>query len=52
MPNSPRKAKDEYFSKRIPGAQYLDLDKVASPNDLGLKHMMPSPQTFADACGM
>jgi len=52
MPNSPRKAKDEFLAKRIPGAQYLDLDEVASPNQLGLKHMMPSPQTFANACGM
>jgi len=52
MPNSPRKAKDEFLAKRIPGAQYLDLDEVASPNQLGLKHMMPSPQSFAKACGM
>ena len=52
MPNSPRKAKDEFLAKRIPGAQFLDLDEVASPNELGLKHMMPSPQTFAHACGM
>jgi thiosulfate/3-mercaptopyruvate sulfurtransferase len=51
MPNAPRNAKDEFLSRRIPSAQYLDLDEVASPNALGLKHMMPSPQTFADACG-
>ncbi|EPQ60927.1 Rhodanese-like protein [Gloeophyllum trabeum ATCC 11539] len=50
MPASPRKAKDEFLLKRIPGAQFLDLDEVASPNELGLKHMMPSSRQFADAC--
>ena len=52
MPNSPRNAKAEYLSKRIPGSQFLDLDEVASPHDLGLKHMMPDNKTFALACGM
>ena len=52
MPNSPRNAKAEYLSKRIPGSQFLDLDEVASPHDLGLKHMMPDSKTFALACGM
>ncbi|KAF8922322.1 Rhodanese-like domain-containing protein [Mucidula mucida] len=37
-------------SKRIPGAQFLDLDGVASSHELGLKHMMPSGSVFADAC--
>jgi thiosulfate/3-mercaptopyruvate sulfurtransferase len=50
MPNSPRNARDEFLSKRIPDSQYLDLDYVASPHELGLKHMMPSARTFADAC--
>ncbi|KAJ7597280.1 Rhodanese-like domain-containing protein [Mycena floridula] len=51
MPNSPRNAWSEYLSKpRIPGAQYLDLDQVASPNELGLKHMMPSEELFSSAC--
>ena len=52
MPNSPRNAKAEFLSKRIPGSQFLDLDEVASSHDLGLKHMMPDSQTFALACGM
>ncbi len=52
MPNSPRNAKNEFSQKRIPGAQYLDLDEVASPHELGLKHMMPDGETFAKACGM
>jgi len=51
MPNSPRKSKQEFIEKRLPGAQFLDLDEVASPNELGLKHMMPDSQTFARACG-
>ncbi|KAK7463824.1 hypothetical protein VKT23_005761 [Stygiomarasmius scandens] len=50
MPNSPRNGHDEFLNKRIPDARFLDLDKVASPHSLGLKHMMPSERTFADAC--
>ncbi|KAJ4489519.1 Rhodanese-like domain-containing protein [Lentinula edodes] len=50
MPNSPRKAYDEFQKRRLPGAQFLDLDKVASSHELGLKHMMPSAVQFADAC--
>ncbi|PPR01175.1 hypothetical protein CVT24_006051 [Panaeolus cyanescens] len=50
MPNSPRKSKQEFLDKRIPESQFLDLDEVASPNELGLKHMMPDNQTFARAC--
>jgi 3-mercaptopyruvate sulfurtransferase SseA len=51
MPNSPRSAREEYKKTHIPGAQYLDLDEVASSNELGLKHMMPSGEQFAHACG-
>lgn len=51
MPNTPRNASKEFIEKRIPGARYLDLDEVATPNGLGLKHMMPSAQVFADAVG-
>ncbi|KAG2045198.1 Rhodanese-like domain-containing protein [Suillus americanus] len=50
MPNSPRKANEEFQEKRIPGAQFLDLDEVSSPHELGLKHMIPSERHFADAC--
>ncbi|KAI9512669.1 Rhodanese-like domain-containing protein [Russula earlei] len=49
MPNSPRSASKEFIEKRIPGARYLDLDEVAAPNELGLKHMMPGARVFADA---
>ena len=51
MPNSPRNAKQEFTSKRIPGSHFLDLDEVASSHELGLKHMMPDKHTFAHACG-
>jgi thiosulfate/3-mercaptopyruvate sulfurtransferase len=51
MPNSPRNASKEFVERHIPGAGYLDLDGVAAPNELGLKHMMPSAQVFSDALG-
>lgn len=51
MPNTPRNARQEFASRRLPGAQFLDLDEVASPHALGLKHMMPTEQVFSDACG-
>jgi len=50
MPNSPRKARDEFLSKRVGGAKFLDLDEIASPSELGLMHMMPNETVFADAC--
>ncbi|KAK2462091.1 hypothetical protein APHAL10511_006554 [Amanita phalloides] len=50
MPNSPRNARQEFVSRRLPGAHFLDLDQVASSHELGLKHMMPSGRVFADAC--
>jgi thiosulfate/3-mercaptopyruvate sulfurtransferase len=51
MPNSPRNAFREFLERRIPGSRYLDLDEVAAPNELGLKHMMPSAQVFSNALG-
>lgn len=51
MPNSTRNAKAEHAGRRIPDSQFLDLDDVASPHELGLKHMMPTPKIFTDACG-
>ena len=51
MPNSPRRGGEEYKTKHLPGARFLDLDAVASPHELGLKHMLPSPEQFAKACG-
>ena len=51
MPNIPRNPYKEFVEKHIPGARYLDLDKVATPNKLGLKHMMPSAEVFSEALG-
>ncbi|KAB5593008.1 Vacuolar H+-ATPase V1 sector subunit C [Ceratobasidium theobromae] len=52
MPNltPPRSGYEEWKRRRIPGARYIDLDKVASPHPLGLKHMMPSGEVLAKAC--
>lgn len=55
MPNIPRRPKEEFESVRLPNARFLDIDEVATRTEegasLGLKHMMPSPETFARACG-
>jgi len=50
MPNLPRKPYEEFLACRIRGARFLDLDHVASLHELGLKHMMPPSQVFANAC--
>lgn len=50
MPNSPRKADQEYLARHIPSSRFLDIDHVASSHPLNLAHMMPEPQTFAKAC--
>lgn len=51
MPNSPRKAREDFLKKRLPQARFLDLDEVAKEHELGLKHMMPEPEVFAKYCG-
>ena len=51
MPNSPRKAREEFLKKRLPRARFLDLDEVAKEHELGLKHMIPDPEVFAKFCG-
>ncbi|KAG8709585.1 hypothetical protein FRC09_000580 [Ceratobasidium sp. 395] len=50
MPNVARSGLKEWKLRRLPGARFLDLDLVAAPNELGLKHMMPSGKDFAKAC--
>ncbi|GJJ08834.1 hypothetical protein Clacol_003053 [Clathrus columnatus] len=54
MPNVPRNPKQEFEGIRLPDARFLDIDQVATHTEegaaLGLKHMMPSPETFARAC--
>lgn len=51
MPNVLRKGREEFISRRLPKARFIDLDEVADSHELGLKHMMPSPDVFAKACG-
>jgi len=55
MPNSQRSALAEYLQgPRIPGARRFDLDEVAEigldKNPLSLTHMLPSGETFGEAC--
>ena len=54
MPNSPRRPKEEFAAVRIPRARFLDIDDVARRTEngekLGLSHMMPEPEVFAQAC--
>ncbi|EIW86515.1 Rhodanese-like protein [Coniophora puteana RWD-64-598 SS2] len=50
MPGTPRSPREEHSKERIRGSQFLNLDEVANQHELGLKHMMPSPRVFADAC--
>jgi len=55
LPVEGRDPVKEYNEKRIPGAQFLDLDDVAtitSVEDIPLKHMMPDGPTFAESCCM
>lgn len=55
MPNldPPRSGAREFQAgERLKGvAGFFDLDTVAAPHELGLKHMLPSGQQFAEACG-
>lgn len=39
-----------YQAGHIPGARYFDIDEIAAP-DTALKHMLPSPATFAAKVG-
>ncbi|KAI9057187.1 Rhodanese-like protein [Trametes sanguinea] len=50
MPNSPRKAAEEFLRAHVPSARFINLDEVAAPHPLSLSHMMPDPATFAQAC--
>ena len=52
MPTSPRNADAEYASgPRLPKALRWNHDQIASlDHPLGLPHMLPSPETFKQAC--
>lgn len=55
MPNldPPRSGAHEFQAgERLKGVTgFFDLDTIAASHPLGLKHMLPSGQQFADACG-
>jgi thiosulfate/3-mercaptopyruvate sulfurtransferase len=48
MPASGRNGRDEYSKAHIPGARFLDIDKVADKSDPA-PHMMPSAANFGAA---
>ena len=48
LPGSGRDARAEYVSKRLPRAQFFDLEAVADRSS-ALPHMAPSPEQFASA---
>lgn len=47
VPGSPVSGAENYAKERIPSARFFDLDAIASPHPLGLKHMLPTPELFA-----
>jgi 3-mercaptopyruvate sulfurtransferase SseA len=47
VPGSPSSGAENYSKERIPRARFFDLDLVSSPHPLGLKHMLPTAETFA-----
>lgn len=52
IPNSPRKAHEDFLKNRWPQACFLDLKEVVKEHELGLKHtMIPDPGAFTKLCG-
>ncbi len=50
MPGSPIDGRDLYEQRRIDGAVYFDIDRIADP-DSALPHMLPSETAFEKAAG-
>lgn len=50
LPAQNRDGRAEFDEIRIPGAVYFDIDEI-SDRDSPLPHMLPSPDTFAQAVG-
>lgn len=46
LPAQKRDAKAEFAARRIPGAQFFDIDEIADTAS-PLPHMLPSPEKFA-----
>ena len=42
--------RDSYMAGHIPGAVFFDINAIADP-DTDLPHMLPTPESFADAAG-
>ncbi len=50
LPTANRDPRAEYEAAHIPGAQFYDIDGIATPNT-GLPHMAASPVLFAELVG-
>jgi len=50
LPSANRNGRAEYLAAHIPGAVFFDIDLIAERAS-GLPHMLPSPETFAQAVG-
>ena len=50
MPNDPRNVHEAYQASHLPGAVFLDIDKVSSASEAH-PHLMPSAQTMASWLG-
>ena len=50
LPAAKRGAHAEYLARHIPGATFFDIERVADLSS-DLPHMLPTPETFADAAG-
>eukprot|EP00761_Pharyngomonas_kirbyi_P007875 gb/GECH01007886.1/.p1 GENE.gb/GECH01007886.1/~~gb/GECH01007886.1/.p1 ORF type:complete len:337 (+),score=78.02 gb/GECH01007886.1/:1-1011(+) len=50
MPSENRSALKEFKARRIPGAQFFDIDHIAD-TDSTYPHMVPSPERFAQEVG-
>jgi thiosulfate/3-mercaptopyruvate sulfurtransferase len=48
LPGDPRDPRAEYALIHIPGAGFFDIDEVAD-TETNLPHMLPPPETFAEA---
>ena len=49
MPSSGRDGRAEFAASHIPGARFLDIEEVASYDENGPPHMLPTPVGFGSA---
>jgi len=50
LPGTTPLAIEDYRRQHIPGAVFFDIDAIADPSS-ALPHMLPSPESFAEAAG-